>query len=205
MKIILASNSPRRKELLAQANIDFEVMAANIDEVTSETKPDEVVKDLSKQKAMAIAKDNPGRVILAADTVVAIDGEILGKPKDENDAFLMLSRLSGNTHQVYTGVAIVDETGNINTFAECTEVVMYENSPELIRKYIATGEPMDKAGAYGIQGKGAVLVKEIKGDYNNVVGLPLAKVYRSLYAIIRASNGFDRGHAAEEASPTVMG
>ena len=180
MKIILASNSPRRKELLAQANIDFEVMAANIDEVTSETKPDEVVKDLSKQKAMAIAKDNPGRVILAADTVVAIDGEILGKPKDENDAFLMLSRLSGNTHQVYTGVAIVDETGNINTFAECTEVVMYENSPELIKKYIATGEPMDKAGAYGSQGKGAVLVKEIKGDYNNVVGLPLAKVYRSL-------------------------
>ena len=93
---------------------------------------------------------------------------------------LMLSRLSGNAHQVYTGVAIVDETGNINTFAECTEVVMYENSPELIKKYIATGEPMDKAGAYGIQGKGAVLVKEIKGDYNNVVGLPLAKVYRSL-------------------------
>ncbi len=180
MKIILASNSPRRKELLQQIGIDFEVQAANVEEITDKTKPDEVVMDLSLLKAKAIAKLNPGRVVLAADTVVAYDGKILGKPSDEEDAFLMLSRLSGNTHQVYTGVAIVDETGNINTFAECTEVVMYENSPELIKKYIATGEPMDKAGAYGIQGKGAVLVKEIKGDYNNVVGLPLAKVYRSL-------------------------
>ncbi len=180
MKIILASNSPRRKELLQQVGIDFEVQAANVEEVTDKTKPDEVVMDLSLLKAKAIADKNPGRVVLAADTVVAFDGKILGKPSDEEDAFLMLSRLSGNTHQVYTGVAIVDETGNINTFAECTEVVMYENSHELIKKYIATGEPMDKAGAYGIQGKGAVLVKEIKGDYNNVVGLPLAKVYRSL-------------------------
>ena len=180
MKIILASNSPRRKELLQQVGIDFEVQAANVEEITDKTKPDEVVMDLSLLKAKAIADKHPGRVVLAADTVVAYDGKILGKPSDEEDAFLMLSRLSGNAHQVYTGVAIVDETGNINTFSECTEVVMYENSPELIKKYIATGEPMDKAGAYGIQGKGAVLVKEIKGDYNNVVGLPLAKVYRSL-------------------------
>ena len=180
MKIILASNSPRRKELLQQVGIDFEVQAANVEEITDKNKPDEVVMDLSQLKAKAIADKNPGRVILAADTVVAYDGDILGKPADEEDAFNMLLCLSGKTHQVYTGVTIVDEAGKINTFSECTEVVMYDNSPELIKKYIATGEPMDKAGAYGIQGKGAVLVKEIKGDYNNVVGLPLAKVYRSL-------------------------
>ena len=180
MKIILASNSPRRKELLQQVGIDFEVQAANVEEITDKNKPDEVVMDLSQLKAKAIADKNPGRVILAADTVVAYDGDILGKPADEEDAFNMLLGLSGKTHQVYTGVTIVDEAGKINTFSECTEVVMYDNSPELIKKYIATGEPMDKAGAYGIQGKGAVLVKEIKGDYNNVVGLPLAKVYRSL-------------------------
>ena len=181
MKIILASNSPRRKELLTQAGIDFEVKSADVEEVTDKTKPEEVVMDLSKLKANAIAKENPGRRIIAADTVVAFNGEILGKPKDEADAFRMLKELSGNTHHVYTGVTIIDEDGKSNTFYEATAVSMYENSDELINKYIATGEPMDKAGAYGIQGKGAILVKEISGDYNNVVGLPLAKVYRNLY------------------------
>lgn len=181
MKIILASNSPRRKELLTQADIDFEVKSADVEEITDKTKPEEVVMDLSQLKAKAIAKDNPGRKIIAADTVVAFNGQILGKPKDEADAFRMLKELSGETHHVYTGVTIIDEAGSVNTFFECTAVTMYENSDELINRYIATGEPMDKAGAYGIQGKGAVLVKEICGDYNNVVGLPLAKVYRNLY------------------------
>lgn len=181
MKIILASNSPRRKELLTQADIDFEVKSADVEEITDKTKPEEVVMDLSQLKAKAIAKDNPGRRIIAADTVVAFNGQILGKPKDEADAFRMLKELSGQTHHVYTGVTIIEEDGKVNTFFECTAVTMYENSDELIKKYIATGEPMDKAGAYGIQGKGAVLVKEICGDYNNVVGLPLAKVYRNLY------------------------
>ena len=181
MKIILASNSPRRKELLEQAGIDFEVKSADVEEITTKTKPDEVVIELSQLKAQAVAKENNGRVVLAADTVVACDGKILGKPADEDDAFNMLKALSGKAHQVYTGVTIIAEDGTSQSFAECTEVIMYENSNELIRKYVATKEPMDKAGAYGIQGKGAVLVKEIKGDYNNVVGLPLAKVYRVLY------------------------
>lgn len=183
MKIILASNSPRRKELLEQAGIDFEVKSADVEEITTKTKPDEVVIELSQLKAQAVAKENNGRVVLAADTVVACDGKILGKPADEDDAFNMLKALSGKAHQVYTGVTIIAEDGKSQSFAECTEVIMYENSDELIRKYVATKEPMDKAGAYGIQGKGAVLVKEIKGDYNNVVGLPLAKVYRVLYNI----------------------
>lgn len=180
MKIILASNSPRRKELLEQVGIEFEVMSSDVDEITDKTAPAEVVMDLSRIKAEAIARNNKGVVVLAADTVVAYNGQILGKPKDEADAFKMLKLLSGKAHQVFTGVTIVDEVGESNSFFESTDVVMYESSDELIKKYIATGEPMDKAGAYGIQGKGAVLVKEIKGDYNNVVGLPLSRVCKEL-------------------------
>ena len=181
MKIILASNSPRRKELLEQAGIDFEVKSADVEEITNKTLADEVVIELSQLKARAVAKDNPGRIVLAADTVVASNGKILGKPSTEDNAIEMLKSLSGKTHQVYTGVTIIYEDGSSKSFAEATDVVMYDNSEELIRKYVSTKEPMDKAGAYGIQGKGAVLVKEIKGDYNNVVGLPLARVYRELY------------------------
>lgn len=183
MKIVLASNSPRRKELLAQARIEFVVDPADIDEVTTETLPAKVVEDLSRQKALAVAANHKGEVVLAADTVVAFDDKILGKPKDEEDAFKMLTELSGRTHQVYTGVTIIDKEGKANTFSECTSVTMYENSADSIRSYIASKEPMDKAGAYGIQGLGAVLVKGIEGDYNNVVGLPLAKVYRVLYNV----------------------
>ncbi len=180
MKIILASNSPRRKELLKQADIDFEVISADVEEVTDKTNPKDVVEDLSFIKANAVANKYPGRTILAADTVVAFQGKILGKPVDEQDAYKMLSMLSNNTHEVYTGVTIISDEGVVNTFSECTKVTMYDNSDELIDMYIKTKEPMDKAGSYGIQGKGAVLVKEIQGDYNNVVGLPLAKVFRTL-------------------------
>jgi septum formation protein len=181
MKVILASGSPRRRELLTQAGIDYEVCPADIEENTNETLPSKVVEDLSRQKAMAVASEHKGQIVLAADTVVAFDDKILGKPADEDDAFNMLTELSGRTHQVYTGVTIVDVNGNVNTFSECTDVTMYENSSEAIRAYIASKEPMDKAGAYGIQGLGAILVEKISGDYNNVVGLPLARVYRELY------------------------
>lgn len=181
MMIILASNSPRRKELLQQVDIDFEVMGADIEEVTTQTAPDEIVKELSLMKAKAVSEKCPGRVILAADTIVAFEGNILGKPKDEEDALNMLRMLSGKTHQVYTGVTIIHSNGFVDTFVESTDVTMYPNSEVLLKKYVATGEPMDKAGAYGIQGKGAVLVKKINGDYNNVVGLPLARVYHYLY------------------------
>ena len=181
MNIVLASGSPRRRELLTQAGIEYTVDPADIEEVTTETLPAKVVEDLSRQKALAVWKKHQGEKVLAADTVVAFDDKILGKPADEEDAFRMLAELSGRVHQVYTGVTIVDENGNINTFSECTEVTMYDNSEESIRAYIASREPMDKAGAYGIQGLGAVLVEKINGDYNNVVGLPLARVYRVLY------------------------
>ena len=180
MKIVLASGSPRRRELLTQAGIDYIVDPADIEENTSETIPSRVVEDLSRQKALAVSKNHIGKYVLAADTVVAFDDKILGKPVDEEDAFNMLTALSGRTHQVYTGVTIVRPDGSVNTFSECTEVTMYHNSPEQIRAYIASKEPMDKAGAYGIQGLGAVLVERICGDYNNVVGLPLARVYREL-------------------------
>ena len=180
MKVILASGSPRRRELLSQAGIEYTVEPADIEETTTETLPAKVVEDLSRQKALAVSKNHPGQVVLAADTVVAFDDKILGKPVDEDDAFEMLTELSGRTHQVYTGVTIVYTDGSVKTFSECTEVTMYPNSPEAIRSYIASGEPMDKAGAYGIQGLGAVLVERINGDYNNVVGLPLARVYREL-------------------------
>ncbi|SDB08237.1 septum formation protein [Pseudobutyrivibrio sp. YE44] len=181
MKVILASGSPRRRELLTQAGIEYIVDPADIEEVTSETLPAKVVEDLSRQKALAVAKNHPGEIVVAADTVVAFDDKILGKPSDEEDAFNMLTALSGRTHQVYTGVTIVTEDGKVNTFSECTDVEMYENSAESIKAYIESKEPMDKAGAYGIQGLGAILVKGIRGDYNNVVGLPLARVYRELY------------------------
>lgn len=181
MKIVLASGSPRRRELLTQAGIEYTVDPADIEEVTIETLPAKVVEDLSRQKALAVAAKHKGETVLAADTVVAFDDKILGKPSDEEDAFKMLTELSGRTHQVYTGVTIVDEAGTVKTFSECTEVTMYENTKEAISAYIASGEPMDKAGAYGIQGLGAVLVEKINGDYNNVVGLPLARVYRVLY------------------------
>ncbi|MBR1622823.1 MAG: septum formation protein Maf, partial [Pseudobutyrivibrio sp.] len=133
MNIILASNSPRRKELLEQAGIDFEVKAADVEEITTKTKPNEVVEELSLIKSKAIAANNPNRIVLAADTVVACDGKILGKPKDEADALRMLKALSGKCHEVYTGVTIIDEHGEANTFSECTEVVMYESSDELLR------------------------------------------------------------------------
>ncbi len=184
-KIILASNSPRRKELLEQVGIDFEVKAASVDEITSQTLPQKVVEELSYIKARAVVQNNPGRIILAADTVVAFDGQILGKPKDEEDALRMLQSLSGRSHYVYTGVTLIDEDNTCTTFHECTEVKMYENNDDLLRRYIATGEPMDKAGAYGIQGKGAILVEKINGDYNNVVGLPVSRIFKLLFTKYR--------------------
>ena len=180
MQFVLASGSPRRKELLSQLSIEYVVDPADIKEVVTSNIPAEVVMELSRQKAVAVSNKHQGEIVLAADTVVAVDESILGKPADEADAFDMLKKLSGRSHFVYTGVTIISASGEINTFYEATEVEMFENTDDQIRSYIATGEPLDKAGSYGIQGKGAILVKGIKGDYNNVVGLPLAKVARIL-------------------------
>ncbi len=179
----MASASPRRRELLDRTGIEYTVDPADVDESTEISDPKEVVEELSRRKARAVLCKHPDARVIAADTVVSIDGEILGKPSDREEAIAMLTRLSGREHLVFTGVTIAsnEESGEvIDTFAECTRVEMYDNSPELISWYVDTGEPMDKAGAYGIQGKGTVLVKSVTGNYDNVVGLPLAALMRRI-------------------------
>lgn len=178
MAIILASASPRRRELMKFITEDFTVKVSDVREVTDpDLSPEETVKSLAVIKGEAVAGNCPGDTVISADTVVVLDGKILGKPKNEEDAFSMLCALSGKTHEVFTGVCII-HGGKKTVFAERTEVSFYSLSDEEIRAYIATGEPSDKAGAYGIQGKGCTLVKSINGDYNNVVGLPVSKLYR---------------------------
>ena len=182
MSIILASNSPRRRELLAQIGIrDFQILSPDVDEtVEPGLSPARMVETLSLRKAQAAAgRAGAEDLILAADTVVALDGRVLGKPRDQEEAFAMLSSLSGREHRVYTGVTVL-RGGQAATEHEETAVAFRALSPEEIRDYIATGEPMDKAGAYGIQGVGALLVQGIRGDYCNVVGLPVFRLGRML-------------------------
>lgn len=187
MKFILASASPRRKELLEQIGLEFEIIPACGEEQIKGTLPWDVVQDLSRQKAEEIAKKRTAEqmpeLIIGADTVVAWEDQILGKPKDEKDAYRMISLLQGRTHKVYTGVTfILREDGNtqVHSFYEETEVTMYPMTENERRYYVETKEPVDKAGGYGIQGKCAVFIEKINGDYNNVVGLPVAKIYREL-------------------------
>lgn len=173
--IILASASPRRKEIFALADLSFEVLPSSVEEVVTKEIPHEVVMELASQKAWDIwEKTQKDRMVVGADTVVACDGKILGKPKDEEDAFKMLSMLSGRTHQVYTGVSLIWKDRE-HTFYEETEVTFYPMTEEEIFQYISTKEPMDKAGAYGIQGKAAAFIRGICGDYYNVVGFPIAR------------------------------
>lgn len=182
MNIILASNSPRRRELLGQMGLkDFQVSAPNVDEtVEPGLSPAEMVEELSLRKARAAAeKAGPEDLVIAADTVVALDGKVLGKPRDREDAFAMLSALSGREHRVYTGVTVLRGEGAATGHEE-TAVAFRALEPGEIRGYIATGEPMDKAGAYGIQGLGALLVSGIRGDYCSVVGLPVFRLGRML-------------------------
>lgn len=179
-KIILASSSPRRKELMELAGYDFEVICADIVEVIpEEAMPQEVVMSLALQKAQAVAAEHKEAVVIGSDTVVALDGKILGKPHSEQEACEMLRSLSGRTHKVFTGVAIVCG-GKVKNFFDETDVEFYSLGDDEIKKYVATGEPTDKAGAYGIQGKGSVLVKRINGDFFSVMGLPIAKLYREM-------------------------
>ena len=196
-QIILASASPRRKELLEQIGLEFEICPAKGEEVISKSVPEEVVMELSEQKATEVAamvktyESGHGELmtpqdilVIGADTVVACDDTILGKPRDEADAKRMLTLLSGRKHAVYTGVTFVflDKNGRAgaHTFYEKTEVTMKPLSELEIDRYVATGEPMDKAGAYGIQGKCAIYIEGIECDYNNVVGLPVARIYKEL-------------------------
>lgn len=162
--------------------IPFSVVVSDTEEVITKEAPDEIVKELALVKAQAVAvKTVEEAVIIGADTIVSIDGRILGKPKDRADAARMLNELQGKTHQVYTGVAVIfPDNQEVTVFAEKTDVRMYPMTADEIERYIATGEPMDKAGAYGIQGKAAVYIEKIDGDYNNVVGLPVAKLYQKI-------------------------
>ena len=182
MNIILASNSPRRRELLGQMGIErFHIISPDVDEtVAAGLSPARIVEELSLRKAGAAAKGaGPEDLIIAADTVVALDGAVLGKPRSGDEAFAMLSALSGREHHVYTGVTVL-RGGRAVTEHEETAVTFRPLEPGEIRGYIATGEPMDKAGAYGIQGLGALLVSGIRGDYCNVVGLPVFRLGRIL-------------------------
>lgn len=181
--MILASQSPRRIELMREAGFDTRDIPANIDETAlPDEGPFDLVERLARAKAAAVAKEHAkeGEPVVAADTIVALDGELLGKPTDEADARRMLHALSGKTHQVATGVCIVLD-GSAESFVDITDVTFYELTHDEIDAYVATGEPMDKAGAYGIQGQhGRMLVEKIDGDFYNVVGLPIAKVVRAL-------------------------
>lgn len=182
--MILASQSPRRRELLSLITEDFRIIPAKGEENLPENiSPREAVLLLSRQKATEIYSEYKNEAIIAADTVVAAGGKILGKPADEKDAADMLRLLSGTRHSVFTGVCVISEDGAINNFAEETVVEFYPLTEEEIAAYVATGEPMDKAGAYGIQDRGAILVKSIIGDYYNVMGLPVGRLYRELKTV----------------------
>ena len=185
--IVLASGSPRRKELLAKTGLKFSVVVSGGEEKAETSDPAETVEKLSLDKASAVADllqaEKEPQQIIGADTVVGCDGEILGKPSDREDAFRMLWKLQGQTHQVYTGVTLLlkkKHTWQAHTFSEKTDVQFYPVSREELLAYIETGEPMDKAGSYGIQGGFGIYVKGICGDYNNVVGLPVGRLVYEL-------------------------
>jgi septum formation protein len=178
--IVLASASPRRQELLRNAGIPFEVLPADIDEQPLRLEgARECTERLAREKALAVARQRPKDYVVGADTVVTVDNEILGKPSDASDAKRMLLRLSGRDHQVITGVCLVVE-GKPFVASETTLVTMIDISDREIADYVATGEPMDKAGAYAIQGIASRWIPRIEGDYSNVVGLPVALVFRML-------------------------
>ena len=200
-KIVLASGSPRRKELLARTGVVFSVVVSNGEEKTNLTDPAETVEKLSQDKAISVAdrleNESEPCLIIGADTVVAFEGKILGKPSDEEDALDTLLKLQGKSHQVYTGVTLLVKEQGIwkpYTFSERTDVEFYPVSREELLEYIKTGEPMDKAGSYGIQGKFGIYVKGIHGDYNNVVGLPVGRLVYELKNLKIKLRGMRKGY-----------
>lgn len=188
MKYILASASPRRKELLLQAGINFDIIPSSVEEKITKKEPSEAAMELAYQKALDVfshydAEDDEDYMVIGADTIVVYKDEILGKPADEEEAYDMLSLLADRTHQVYTGVCLIshaDGIKDVHTFYEATDVTLYPISREDLQAYVSTGDPLDKAGAYGIQGPFAIHIHCIRGDYNNVVGLPIARLYQEL-------------------------
>lgn len=178
--IILASASPRRQELMKTAGLDFKVCVAQGEEYLDPGLcPADAAMALAGQKAQEVAKKYPHDCVVGADTIVVLDNTVLGKPKDEADALAMLKRLSGREHIVYTGVCVM-KSGAESCFVEATKVEFYPLTDREIHDYVASGEPVDKAGAYGIQGLGCVLVKRIEGDFFNVMGFPISRVVRAI-------------------------
>jgi len=184
LSVILASASPRRKELLALAGLNFDVLASGVEEALPPgfRPPEQCAERLAAMKADDVARRHPDALVIGADTIVVIDGQILGKPKDTTDAARMLRLLSGREHRVVTGVCLRMRDAR-RVFSQETRVRFYPLCDDEIEAYIQTGEPMDKAGAYGIQGRGALLVESIAGDYFNVMGLPIARLIRELRII----------------------
>lgn len=180
MSIILASASPRRRELLSLITEDFIVLTSEVDETLPESiSPKEAVMLLAEKKARAVAEQNPESVVIGSDTVVAVDGEILGKPVDNADAASMLKKLSGRWHEVFTGVCVI-KNNKATVFYDGAAVKFADMSNREIDEYIKSGECNDKAGAYGIQGFGARYIEGINGDYYSVMGLPVRKLYKTL-------------------------
>ena len=179
--MILASKSPRRKEILEGFGLELEILTSSIEETSDKEGLLEQIMDISRKKSLDISEKRKNSYVVSADTVVVLEGNIMGKPKDEDEAFYMLNSLSGKQHKVLTAYTLMNSEKEIDfTSYDTTEVFFKELSEEEIRWYISTGEPMDKAGAYGIQGKGSVLVKKIEGDFFNVMGFPISKFYDDL-------------------------
>ncbi|MDY5212673.1 Maf family protein [Intestinibacter sp.] len=178
MEIILASASPRRKEILQNTKLKFDIEKSDIEEVVLENEsPEDMVVRLAYEKAFDVAKRNTDRLVIGADTIVALDDEVLGKPKDQKEAYQMIKRLSNKTHKVITGISLINLKENKIIKDYVVSLVTFKDlSEDSIKDYINTNESLDKAGAYGIQGYGALLVKNIQGDYFNIVGLPISRL-----------------------------
>lgn len=189
-KVILASGSPRRKELLEQMGLTFQILPSRKEEKQIGETPAQIVEGLSRQKAQDVAEQilPEGALVIGADTIVVCDGQIMGKPHTQEEACQMIGRLQGRTHQVYTGVTVAETEQctdgenkiTYDTFSRCTQVTVFPMNEAEIQSYVALGESLDKAGAYGIQGGFGMYVESIEGDYNNVLGLPISALYQKI-------------------------